>query len=131
MTLRGSCERFRRSQYPRSPETRDRGHPPIACGLSGSFIDRKEERAWWEPCTLGPASGWPNPEHSPWNLISVTVLTISASARERIWRSPVRKTMAKAVWNGKVIAESETTEIVEGNVYFPENSLKREYFRPS
>jgi len=39
--------------------------------------------------------------------------------------------MARAIWNGKVIAESETTEIVEGNVYFPESSLKREFFRPS
>ena|GEM_PF-41219 len=39
--------------------------------------------------------------------------------------------MAKAIWNGKVIAESETTEVVEGNVYFPENSLNREYFRSS
>ena len=39
--------------------------------------------------------------------------------------------MAKAIWNGKVIAESDTTEIVEGNVYFPEGSLKREYFRSS
>ena len=37
--------------------------------------------------------------------------------------------MAKAVWNGKVIAESDTIEEVEGNVYFPENSLKREFFR--
>jgi uncharacterized protein (DUF427 family) len=39
--------------------------------------------------------------------------------------------MARAIWNGKVIAESEKTETVEGNVYFPESSLKREYFRPS
>ena len=39
--------------------------------------------------------------------------------------------MARAVWNGKVIAESDVTETVEGNVYFPESSLKREYFRPS
>jgi uncharacterized protein (DUF427 family) len=39
--------------------------------------------------------------------------------------------MAKAIWNGKVIAESETTEVVEGNTYFPENSLNREYFRSS
>ena len=30
-----------------------------------------------------------------------------------------------------MIAESDTTELVEGNVYFPESSLKREYFRPS
>jgi uncharacterized protein (DUF427 family) len=39
--------------------------------------------------------------------------------------------MARAIWNGKVIAESRTTETVEGNTYFPESSLKREYFRPS
>jgi uncharacterized protein (DUF427 family) len=39
--------------------------------------------------------------------------------------------MAQAIWNGKVIAESERTETVEGNVYFPESSLKREYFSPS
>lgn len=36
--------------------------------------------------------------------------------------------MARAIWNGKVIAESDRTETVEGNVYFPESSLKREYF---
>ncbi len=39
--------------------------------------------------------------------------------------------MARAIWNGKVIAESDGTETVDGNVYFPETSLKREYFRPS
>jgi len=39
--------------------------------------------------------------------------------------------MARAVWNGRVIAESMTTETVEGEIYFPESSLKREYFKPS
>ena len=39
--------------------------------------------------------------------------------------------MAKAIWNGKIVAESETTELVEGNLYFPEESLHREYFQPS
>ena len=39
--------------------------------------------------------------------------------------------MAKAVWNGKVVAESDTTVTVEGNVYFPESAVKREYLRPS
>jgi uncharacterized protein (DUF427 family) len=39
--------------------------------------------------------------------------------------------MARAIWNGCVIAESDRTETVEGNVYFPESSLKREYFLPS
>jgi uncharacterized protein (DUF427 family) len=39
--------------------------------------------------------------------------------------------MARAIWNGRVIAESNATQTVEGNVYFPEASLKREYFHPS
>ena len=39
--------------------------------------------------------------------------------------------MARATWNGKLIAESDQFETVEGNIYFPESSLKREYFRPS
>jgi len=39
--------------------------------------------------------------------------------------------MARAIWNGKVIAESDQTLEVDGNVYFPESSLKREYLRPS
>ena len=36
-----------------------------------------------------------------------------------------------AIWNGKVIAESDATKIVEGNHYFPEESLKKEFFQPS
>jgi len=39
--------------------------------------------------------------------------------------------MARAIWNGRVIAESDRIQMVEGDVYFPESSLKREYFRPS
>lgn len=39
--------------------------------------------------------------------------------------------MARAIWNGRIIAESEQTESFEGVTYFPEASLKREYFRPS
>ena len=33
----------------------------------------------------------------------------------------------KATWNGVTIAESDDTVVVEGNHYFPEASLKREY----
>jgi uncharacterized protein (DUF427 family) len=39
--------------------------------------------------------------------------------------------MAKAIWNGSVIAESDTFEVVEGNVYFPTADLKREFLKPS
>jgi uncharacterized protein (DUF427 family) len=61
------------------------------------------------------------------------------AAGVRFWgglvgRNPPESTkinMARAIWNGKVVAESDQIEEVEGNVYFPESSLKREYFRPS
>lgn len=35
--------------------------------------------------------------------------------------------MAKATWNGTTIAESSLTEVVEGNQYFPPDSVQREY----
>ncbi len=35
--------------------------------------------------------------------------------------------MAKATWNGTVLAESDKYEMVEGNVYFPPESVKWEY----
>ena len=37
----------------------------------------------------------------------------------------------KAIWNGAVLAESDETIVVEGNHYFPENSINKEYFQPS
>ncbi|GAC1364899.1 MAG: hypothetical protein NVSMB32_07880 [Actinomycetota bacterium] len=39
--------------------------------------------------------------------------------------------MFRASWNGVVIAESEATVVVEGNRYFPPESLRREYVRAS
>jgi len=39
--------------------------------------------------------------------------------------------MAKAQWNGVVLAQSDDYEKVEGNIYFPPESLNREYFRDS
>lgn len=37
----------------------------------------------------------------------------------------------KATWNGKVIAESNETRVIEGNHYFPPSSIKKEYFKDS
>ncbi len=39
--------------------------------------------------------------------------------------------MARATWNGAVIAESDRYEVVEGNVYFPPDAVKREHLRES
>ena len=37
----------------------------------------------------------------------------------------------KAMFNGQVIAESDETVMVEGNHYFPADSLKQEFFTDS
>ncbi len=37
----------------------------------------------------------------------------------------------KAIWNGQVLAESDDTVIVEGNHYFPADTLNERYFTPS
>lgn len=37
----------------------------------------------------------------------------------------------KAVYEGTVIAQSENTILIEGNHYFPESDVKKEYLIPS
>jgi uncharacterized protein (DUF427 family) len=39
--------------------------------------------------------------------------------------------MAKAVWKGAVIAESDRTQVIEGNHYFPPDAVVRARLRPS
>lgn len=39
--------------------------------------------------------------------------------------------MARATWNGAVLAESDSYELVENNVYFPPDSINRRYLRES
>ena len=41
--------------------------------------------------------------------------------------------MPKATWNGAVIAEApaDAIELVEGNLYFPADSVRRDYLQPS
>ena len=37
----------------------------------------------------------------------------------------------KAIWNGTVIAESNDTVVIEGNHYFPADTIKKEHFKSS
>ena len=37
----------------------------------------------------------------------------------------------KASWNGSIVAESDGARVIEGNYYFPPDSVKREYFKDS
>ena len=39
--------------------------------------------------------------------------------------------MSKAYWSGKLIAESNACVVVEGNQYFPLDSVKQEFLKPS
>lgn len=39
--------------------------------------------------------------------------------------------MKRAIWNNTVIAESEKTVVIEGNHYFPAETIKKEYFKNS
>ncbi len=39
--------------------------------------------------------------------------------------------MAKATWGGQVIAESAAAKVVEGNQYFPLESVKPDVLKPS
>ena len=37
----------------------------------------------------------------------------------------------KAIWNNQVVAESNNTVVIEGNHYFPEDSLNKEFYKSS
>lgn len=37
----------------------------------------------------------------------------------------------KAIWNNEILAESDKTIVVEGNHYFPEDSINKEFFKES
>lgn len=37
----------------------------------------------------------------------------------------------KATWNGATLAESNETIEIEGNQYFPADSINKEFFKPS
>ena len=37
----------------------------------------------------------------------------------------------KAIWNGQVLAESDNTIVIEGNHYFPPQSINKDFFKAS
>ena len=39
--------------------------------------------------------------------------------------------MARAIWNGETLAESDRTVVIEGNHYFPPDSVSHDYLQPS
>ena len=47
------------------------------------------------------------------------------------WRTTGRSNMAKAMWGGRVIAESKACAEVEGHRYFPPEAVKKQFLKPS
>ena len=39
--------------------------------------------------------------------------------------------MARATWNSVILADSDQTQVVEGNHYFPPGSINHQFFQPS
>ena len=58
---------------------------------------------------------------------SVEPTSLRSSPCRNARRGHERHCDMKATWNGATLAESDDTVVVEGNHYFPEASLKREY----
>lgn len=70
-------------------------------------------------------------------------MTYITNNDSRTEQSPVRRLLARfspagrprstmqAVWKGAVVAESDDTVVVEGNHYFPAESVRPEVLRPS
>jgi len=54
-----------------------------------------------------------------------------AGRLRRIARDDTKSGRVEAVWNGAVLAESDSTVVVEGNHYFPPESVDERYLRAS
>lgn len=68
-------------------------------------------------------------------LVFVAPAPLSTSAASICSDTVGRRAIAimgyKAIWNGAVVAESDVTIEVEGNQYFPPDTIKKEMFTPS
>jgi uncharacterized protein (DUF427 family) len=64
-------------------------------------------------------------------VLSIDPARIRGKAGEAVSGSVRMSHVARrmqAVWNGVVVAESDDTVVVEGNHYFPRESLREEFF---
>jgi uncharacterized protein (DUF427 family) len=60
-----------------------------------------------------------------------TISKLFSITRRNRALGPGESNMAKAVWGGKVIAESNDTVVVEGNQYFPPDSVTKNVLKSS
>ena len=48
-----------------------------------------------------------------------------------VTNSPLTNIKMKAIWNNEILADSDRTIEIEGNQYFPPDSINPEFFKPS
>jgi|SRR6476469_288676 uncharacterized protein (DUF427 family) len=56
---------------------------------------------------------------------------LAARTQDDRFRRSTLEPMATARWNGEVIAQSDDTKVVEGNEYFPPDSVRADFLAPS
>src|SRR5690349_10534173 len=82
------------------------------------------------PAKPARASRRKNPTvRNPRRLMASSRLRRDRGEQDNIETPRRRDTMPKAIWNGKVIAETDQYEVVEGNVYFPREAVNPEYLK--
>lgn len=64
-------------------------------------------------------------------LKGTTLLQTALTPLSTAFKPSQRSIMVKAVWNGATLAESDSCQVVDGNQYFPADSVKSELFKPS
>jgi uncharacterized protein (DUF427 family) len=53
------------------------------------------------------------------------------TTRRTFGQQIIRTSAMKATWEGQVLAESDSTVVVDNNHYFPPEAIKREFFKES
>jgi uncharacterized protein (DUF427 family) len=69
-----------------------------------------------------------SPISSEKRLEKIDILTLDLDISQS---HPHQLIMAKATWNGVILAQSDRTIVVENNYYFPPDSIDRQYFTDS
>jgi uncharacterized protein (DUF427 family) len=67
----------------------------------------------------------------PFDTTPVERLTTSANGVGRVEVLKRGDWYMRAIWNNAVLAESDNTVVVEGNHYFPPDSIRKEFLRAS
>jgi uncharacterized protein (DUF427 family) len=109
----------------------DQGDDAASCRTHGVLLllDEKRQRRCSRVQSAHPVGEC---EASDRVLLTICRFLAASTPDARASHLPREETfVARATWNGVVIAESDDTVVVERNHYFPRESVRPEYLRPS